>query len=280
MDIAHGEGHVVEAGARLRQLQHEQVVVAALLRAAHEGATVRVAVGADEAEALGVEALAGVHVLDEEHHVADFDRLGALVDRTGLVDPALELPGVGLAALDLDIALASDLQAHRQSVGIKAADAALALDEAGVARDALGIQFEVRLTLHAPDHFAQGGAGLDGRRQAGLVQGRDNHAAAVEAFEDHLVVTRLHLLQAPVGKEAGTGGQVFHAVGDFVDSQYAHRVFLISGCRPRPAAVRSGPSRGSSAPCTGESPGAPSPGPGRCRASRRRGWRWRTACRC
>src|SRR5690606_20414928 len=184
------------------------------------------------------------------------------------------------AARYLDVTLAGDLQANRQAIGIQATDATLALGEARLARNALGVQLEIRLALDAPDHFAQGRAGLDGRRQAGLVQRRDHDAAAVEAFEDDLIVARRHLLQAPISEEAGTAGQVFHAVGDFVDSQYAHRVFLISGCRPRPAAVRSGPSRGSSAPCTGESPGAPSPGPGRCRASRRRGWRWRTACRC
>src|SRR3990167_717727 len=218
VDVTHGEGHVVEAGARLRQLQHEQVVVTALLGAAHKGAAVGIAIRADEAEAFAVEALAGIDVLDEEHHMADLDGLGTFVDRAGLVDPALELPGIGLAARHLDVALPADLQADGQAVGIGTADPALALAEAGITRDALGIALEVGRALTAPDPLAQGRPLLDGRRQAGLVLRGDYHPTAVEALEHHLIVALADLAQPPVGEEARAGGQVVDPVGDFVDT--------------------------------------------------------------
>ncbi|MNV93715.1 hypothetical protein D3C71_1884420 [compost metagenome] len=42
--IAHGEGDVVQAGARGGQLQHEQIVVTAFFSGAQERAAIRIAV--------------------------------------------------------------------------------------------------------------------------------------------------------------------------------------------------------------------------------------------
>ncbi|MNS87012.1 hypothetical protein D3C72_1209380 [compost metagenome] len=191
VDVAHGEGHVVEPALARRNLQQEQVVVAALGRAAHEGAAVRITVGRHEAEALRVERARALHVAHEEHDMADLDRRGAFVDRCGLVHARLGVPGVHGAAVDLDRALAADLQAHGQAVGVGAADAARAVDrgvgEGRVLRDGGGVAVQVGVAFHAPHHFAQRRALFHRGRQAGLVPRRNDHLAAVEALEDEFV---------------------------------------------------------------------------------------------
>ncbi|MOA32245.1 hypothetical protein D3C78_1534480 [compost metagenome] len=126
------------------------------------------------------------------------------------------------AALDVQRAFAGDLQADRQAVRVGATDAAIAFDKARVVGDALAVEGKVRLACDTPHHFTHGRTGLDGRRQAGFVEGGQHHAAAIEGFEDHLVRLFADFAQAPVGEEADAGGEVFHAIGDFVDAQYAH----------------------------------------------------------
>jgi hypothetical protein len=113
-----------------------------------------------------------VHVAHEEHHVADFDGRGALVDRCGLVDARLGVPGVHGAAVDVHGMLAADLQAHGQAVGVDAADAARAVhggvDESRVLRDGCGVAVEVGIAFDAPHHFTQGRALFHRGRQARL----------------------------------------------------------------------------------------------------------------
>lgn len=55
VDIAHGEGHVVKAALAVRQLQQEQVVMAATHAAAQEHGAVDIAIRDTEAEHLAVE---------------------------------------------------------------------------------------------------------------------------------------------------------------------------------------------------------------------------------
>ncbi len=261
-------------------------MVAAFGRAAQERAAIGVAVGRHEAELLDVEALRGLHVLDEEHHVTDFDRNGALVDRAALVQARLVVPRVHQRAFDLHLMLARDLEAHGQAVRVGAADAqgvTLALlHEAGRISDGVRDVIERCLRVHAPHHFAQRRAGLDRRRQRGVVDAAHQHAAAVERFEvEALRVVALDG-QAPVAEKAAAGVKVIRAVDDFVDSQYLdHVVLQLAGLSwPKAAVVRSGPSTRSSAPCTAGCPAFPSRGRGRCRASHRTARKWKTACRC
>ncbi|MCY1462789.1 hypothetical protein D9M71_805990 [compost metagenome] len=101
-----------------------------------------------------IEGFAGVDVLDEKHHMPDLDGGCAFVDRRGLVDPALGLPGVVAAALDVQCALAGHLQADRQAIGVGAANTAVRLDEARVVGDAFAVKLEVGIAFDAPDHFA------------------------------------------------------------------------------------------------------------------------------
>jgi hypothetical protein len=74
VDVAHREGHVVEAGLACGSCSRNRSWWPPR-RAAQEGAAPGIAVRLHEAEVLHIEALAGLHVLDEEHHVADLDGL-------------------------------------------------------------------------------------------------------------------------------------------------------------------------------------------------------------
>ena len=122
--------------------------------------------------------------------------------------------------------LARDLETHGQAVGVGAADApalvASPLHKAGFVANAVSVALQIGFAFHSPDHFAQGRPLLDGRRQVGMPIGRHDDAAAVEAFEHQAVRRFLHQLQPPVEEKAAAGGEVVHAVGDFVDTQYAH----------------------------------------------------------
>ncbi|MNN28982.1 hypothetical protein D3C81_1425670 [compost metagenome] len=128
------------------------------------------------------------------------------------------------AAFDLQHALAGHLQTDRQAVGVVATDAAVAFDKARVVGDALAVQGQVGFAFHAPDHFAHGRAGLDGRWQASFVDIGQHHPAAVEGFKNHFVRLFTDLAQAPVAEEAHTGVQVFNAIGDFIDTEHTHEL--------------------------------------------------------
>src|SRR4051794_40840822 len=80
VDVAHGEGHVVESALSRRDLQQEQVMVAAARCTAHEGSAVGIAVRGHEAEAVAVERAGRQHVVHEEHDVADFNGYRALIN--------------------------------------------------------------------------------------------------------------------------------------------------------------------------------------------------------
>src|SRR4051812_24943650 len=99
-------------------------------RAAHERTPIGVAVGSDEAEAIAVERARRLNIADEEHDVPDFNRHAALIHRRSLIHTWLRIPGVHRAAVDVDRALAADLQAHRESVRISATNAPCAFDHA------------------------------------------------------------------------------------------------------------------------------------------------------
>ncbi|MNN18108.1 hypothetical protein D3C81_1313130 [compost metagenome] len=229
MDVAHGEGDMVQAALRFRQLQQEQVVVATVRRAAQERAAVRVAVRRHEAELLHIELLGGLDVFHEEHHVADFDRRGVIVDRAALVHARLVVPRVHQRAVDLHVMLARDLEAHGQAVRVGAADAqrgAFALlHEARRIGDRVSQMVERCLRFDTPHHFAQRRAGLDRWRQRRIVDAAHQHAAAVQRFE--IQALRVIALdgQAPVREKAAAGVKVIRAVDDLVDSQYLDHCF-------------------------------------------------------
>ena len=283
VDVAHGEGHVVEAALARGQLQQEQVVVPALGRAAHEGAAAGVAVGRRRSRSGWRRRPRWPgHVGDEEHHVADLDRRGALVDRRGLVDARLAFQVFIAPQSSLQLALARDLQPHRQAVGVGAADAARAVhfgvDEAGVLRDRGGVARRgrprsarptpLRAASGPPPSPAAGRACRSRPPPRGSRSGTRRRARRRSSWARR---------QAPVVEEAATRGEVVGAVGDLVDTKNAHVRFL---SWPTAGAARWCPSTCSSAPCTGRCLRGPSRGPGRCRASRRTAWRPRTACRC
>ncbi|MNP69058.1 hypothetical protein D3C76_1651030 [compost metagenome] len=110
------------------------------------------------------------------------------------------------------------MQADRQAIGVGAADTTVGFDEARVVGDALAVELEVGVAFDAPDHFAHRRAGLDGRRQASLVDVGEHHAATVEGFEDHLVSLLADFAQAPVAEKTRAGFQVFDTVGDFINA--------------------------------------------------------------
>ncbi|MNF82672.1 hypothetical protein D3C84_649830 [compost metagenome] len=103
-----------------------------------------------------IEGFAGVDVLDEKHHMPDLDGCCAFVDRRSLVDPALGLPGVMAAALNVQFTLAGHLQTDRQAIGVGATNTAVRFDEARIVGDSFAVKLQVGVAFDAPDHFAHG----------------------------------------------------------------------------------------------------------------------------
>ena len=93
---------MVQAGLGLRQLQQEEIMVAAGGRATHEATAPGITVRHLEPELICVERRRGREVGHEKHHVADFDRNGAVIGRARLVDTRALAPGVGARAIEFD----------------------------------------------------------------------------------------------------------------------------------------------------------------------------------
>ena len=87
VDIAHGERDVIQAAFAVGQLQQEQVVMAAVRRAAHERAAPRIAIRHLEAKQFVIELFLFGDAIREEHDVPDFDRFRAFINRRlGVID--------------------------------------------------------------------------------------------------------------------------------------------------------------------------------------------------
>src|SRR3546814_2672988 len=89
VDVAHGEGDMIEAALGLGRLQQEEIVMAAARRAAQEMAAAGIAVGEHETQRL-VKPRGFREFVGEQHHMADLDGFGLLVNRARRVDPRSE----------------------------------------------------------------------------------------------------------------------------------------------------------------------------------------------
>ncbi|SVK47785.1 Uncharacterised protein [Acinetobacter baumannii] len=86
------------------------MVAAARLGAQEDGA-IDIAIGNLEIQQLAVETLGRRQIVNEEHHVADIDRLRLRVDRAGLIDAAHVAPLVDRRDRHFDRLLAADDEA-------------------------------------------------------------------------------------------------------------------------------------------------------------------------
>lgn len=156
VDIAHGECHVVQAPWAVRQLQQEQVMVAAARLGAQEDGAIDIAIGNLEIQQLAIETLGRRQILNEEHHVANVDRLRLRINRAGLIDAAHVAPLVDRRDRHLDRLLAADDEAQRHAVGIEAFQLFSHLTEAGHQRQTRLQTRQIGGRGHAPGHAAQG----------------------------------------------------------------------------------------------------------------------------
>ncbi|MNE46484.1 hypothetical protein D3C80_1408260 [compost metagenome] len=88
VDVAHGKSYVIQATWTIRQFQQEQVVMPAARLSAQEHCPIDIAIRDLEAQYLTVETFGGGQIFDEEHHVANIDRLCLRIYRAGLIDAA------------------------------------------------------------------------------------------------------------------------------------------------------------------------------------------------
>src|SRR5690606_12501954 len=127
--------------------------MAALLVAAQEYAPAWIAIGGHEAQALNVELFCGLQVFDEEHDMTYFDRLGTLIDRTGRILSRLMRPGVHLSAIQLDVALLSNLKTQRDADRINAGHARYVFTETRDIGKLFAQTLKNLVGPHAPNHF-------------------------------------------------------------------------------------------------------------------------------
>ncbi|MNE47438.1 hypothetical protein D3C80_1418480 [compost metagenome] len=120
VDVAYGKGHMIQAAWTIRQFQQEQVVMAAACLSSQEYCAVDITIRHLEPQHFTVEALGRRQILDEEHHVADIDRLRLGIHRAGLIDAAHVAPLVDRRYRQINFPLPANAKAHRHTVRIKA----------------------------------------------------------------------------------------------------------------------------------------------------------------
>src|SRR5450830_117640 len=218
VNIAHGKGHMIEAGTCFRRLQQEDIVMAADIGAAQERTAFGIMIRGHEAEVVAIKTFAGLDVLDEEHHVTDLDWRRAVIDRAALIDTVLFIPGIHLRTFNLNLMLKRHLKAHRQTVRIRAADTCTGVHISGQLLDATSELFQHVGSRHTPDHFAQGRTGFNCRWQAGVGAAAHDHATAVLRSKHQCVLSLLHQSHAPVEKKLFALRQIIRAVSDFIDT--------------------------------------------------------------
>ncbi|SUI46518.1 Uncharacterised protein [Serratia marcescens] len=218
------------------------MMAAARLGAQEDGA-IDIAIGNLEIQQLAIETLGRRQVVNEEHYVADVDRLRLRIDRAGLIDAAHVAPLVDRRDRHLDRLLAADDEAQRHAVGIAAFQLFSHLTEAGHQRQTRLQARQFGGRGHAPCHAAQGGTAFKRRRQRRALQRVQNDPRPAQGSEFALRFAPMLRggLQAKVLHEFFAGWQIFDAKLQFFDSDYAHcsasrsRCIRFSGMtEPRP----------------------------------------------
>ena len=204
MNIAHCKGDVVQALFAIGHLEQKHIMVTAIGRAAHEMTAPRIAVRHHKTQAF-VESRGLSNVGREQHNMANFHRLGALIDRRGRIDALGVAPSVARRAGQIQLFFRTDLKAVDQTMRIGLRGWRLAL-------------------AHAPDDFAQRCAALHGgaARQIRVHGMHDAHLRAIERFKQQGILGFADQRQAPIEEKALGRGHVLRraiaAIGDAVDA--------------------------------------------------------------
>lgn len=171
VNVAHGKGDVVQAALAVRQLKQEQIVMATARATAQKHRTVDVAVRHLEAKHLAVELFYRRQLLDEEHHVAHVNRLGAIVDRAWRVDTAGIAPLVNRLDIQLHRHLMADLYAQGHAVRIATLQRVARFTKTGLFLKLRAQRVELGLSGDCPGHPAQRISCFKRWRQIGAVDG-------------------------------------------------------------------------------------------------------------
>ena len=222
VDVAHGEGQVVDARPAGRRLQQEQVVMAVARRAAQEHAAIVVGVRQVEAQNLAVEGGTGGGVRHVEHDMADLQRLGPLVEAGAGVDPVDVLRRIGGRRRDLGHPQ-SGYDEFEGEPGRVDRPHARPFGEATDVGQPVPYRLDIGVGLHAPADRPDGRSRLDRRRQRPVAPAFEDHARSVRRGENGGGLAGRPLLQAEIGPEAPRFRQVGHAVGDSLDPDKPHR---------------------------------------------------------
>ena len=158
--------------------------------------------------------------------MADFDRLGAVVGWTGLVDARFTAPEIGRRADDVDWLFATDPHADRNSVRVGPKDRGVALGKFLRPAQHCARLRQIRFALSAPYHLPDSRSVLDRGRQRRIADSAEEDFAIVLRPEIDCVLLLTKQRQAEIGKKTPAGVDILDAIDHAIDAGDAHHTSL------------------------------------------------------